>query len=126
MDIHSFLPYEDTIILKEKTDFNIKTPYVFIEIKNGDEAELILTLKQNIELSGGEVKSEAFIYADIVEFIKTKYNYDLYVTPSVDGYKWHLFKHENLSVTQIESSIIYKKDIYAIGEGIRYFIEYIC
>ena len=76
MDIHSFLPYEDTIVLKDKTDFNIKTPYVFIEIKNGDEAELILTLKQNIELSGGEVKSEAFIYADIVEFIKTKYNFN--------------------------------------------------
>jgi hypothetical protein len=126
MDIHSFLPYEDTIVLKEKTDFNISTPYVFIEIKNDDETELMLTLKQNIELSGGEVKSEAFIYADITEFIKTKYNYDLYVTPSVDGYKWHLFKHENLSVTHIESSITYKKGIYAMGEGIRYFIEYIC
>lgn len=124
MNINNFLPFEETIKFIEQTGFSEKTPYVFIKILNNDNVgEIILTLANNIDTINGEVLCGAYIYEDFIDFIKEKYNYDLFVTPTLDGYEWCIFKSEQGVTHKYTSNIKYKDRSYALNIMFDFFMK---
>lgn len=154
MNINSFIPYELGLTFTENENFNVSSPYIFVEvnkvketviaefnqtdldfytsllIENGGtkefdeifEKEIILTLQVNIENIPGKVLGYAYIYDDIVQWIKQEYGFDLFIEP-YDGFVWVLYKHQKGIDTKISSHIKYNEYYTAFCNGIEYFID---
>ena len=124
MNIDNFLPYEETLRFIEKTGFNLQSPYVFIKIVNDNgEDEIILTLANNIQSVNGEVLSPAYIYEDFIDFIKEKYNYDLYVVSTHEGYEWTIFKSEFGVTHKYTTNIKYTTRGAALNMMMQFFMD---
>lgn len=154
MNINSFIPYELGLAFTKNENFNVSSPYVFIEvnkvkesiiaefnqtdgefyntllIENGGtklfdeifDKEIILTLLANAENIPGKVVGYAYIFDDIVQWIKQEYGFDLFIEP-YDGFTWVLYKQENGIITKITSHIKYNEYYTTFCSGIEYFIE---
>lgn len=72
----------------------------------------------------GESKlANGYIYDDIIDWLKNKYNYDLYTVPTKKGYKWIISKFNSDVVESNESSVIYPERYEALHNAVIYLIE---